>query len=63
MKYDRTMRVDISNKRLIDALCYAMQFNGGFWSFESQPCKIVDIVRIEHTDYIEVRLLKEVIKS
>lgn len=62
MKYDRTMRVDISNRRLIEALSNAIKHNSGAWSLLGQQCKIIDIVRIERTDYIEVRLLREVIK-
>lgn len=62
MKYDRTMRVDLDNKKLINALFNALNLSNGEWVFDGQLCKIVDIVRIERTNKVEIRLLKKVIK-
>ena len=62
MKYNRTMRIDLGNKSMMKAINHAIEHKHDKWSLEGMPCNIVDIVRIERTNTIEIRLLQDAIK-
>ena len=60
--YDRTMRISITDTKLISAIETALKHKNGTWLHEGQTCKIVDMVRIERTNYIELRLARAKVK-